>query len=111
MRMVVHGTFMINTIDGCLCMCDELSYDDDVCRDIFVTIRAAEGGELECLKYAHENGCQWDERTCTAAARNQHLNCLTYLHENGCPWNYETMATSKELCRRYAMENDCPKFS
>ena len=25
---------------------------------------AAENGHLECLKYAHENGCPWDEMTC-----------------------------------------------
>lgn len=88
-------------------LCDILSF----CRDIFVTIRSAEGGELECLTYAHENGCRWDERTCTAAARNQHLQCLTYLHENGCPWNYETLLISNGPCRRYAMDNNCPKFS
>ena len=81
------------------------------CRDIFVTIRSAEGGELDCLTYAHENGCRWDERTCTAAARNQHLKCLTYLHENGCPWNYETLLISNGPCRRYAVANNCPKFS
>ena len=25
-------------------------------------VLAAEGGHLECLKYAHEKGCPWDER-------------------------------------------------
>ena len=25
---------------------------------------AAKNGHLECLKYAHENGCPWDEDTC-----------------------------------------------
>ena len=29
---------------------------------------AARGGHLECLKYAHEKGCPWDERTCSDAA-------------------------------------------
>ena len=45
---------------------------------------AAEGGQLECLKYLHENGCAWDESTCEAAAEGGHLECLKYLHENGC---------------------------
>ena len=29
---------------------------------------AARGGHLECLKYAHEKGCPWDEETCSEAA-------------------------------------------
>ncbi len=39
---------------------------------------------LEILQYAHENGCEWDERTCSAAAENGHLKCLKYAHQNGC---------------------------
>ena len=38
---------------------------------------------LECLKYAHEKGCPWDEETCSKAAYNGHLDA----HENGCPWD------------------------
>ena len=75
---------------------------------------AAKYGRLECLKYAHENGClwnegkhayidensylecficpyknycTWDKLTCHDAARNGHLECLKYAHENGCPWD------------------------
>ena len=29
---------------------------------------AAKGGHLDCLKYAHENGCPWDASTCSSAA-------------------------------------------
>ena len=47
---------------------------------------AASGGHLECLKYAHENGCPWDEETCSEAAYGGHLECLKYAHEKGCPW-------------------------
>lgn len=25
---------------------------------------AAQNGHLDCLTYAHENGCEWDEDTC-----------------------------------------------
>ena len=39
--------------------------------------------DLECLKYAHENGCPWDKKTCSEAALNGHLECLQYAHENG----------------------------
>jgi hypothetical protein len=34
------------------------------------TKNAAEKGHLDCLKYAHENGCDWDEQTCANAAKN-----------------------------------------
>jgi hypothetical protein len=48
---------------------------------------AAGGGHLECLKYAHENGCPWDEDTCSMAAGGGNFECLKYAHENGCPWD------------------------
>ena len=28
-----------------------------------------------------------DENTCSYAAENGHLDCLVFAHENGCPWN------------------------
>ena len=37
---------------------------------------AASGGHLECLKYAHEQGCPSDEQTSLAAASGGHLECL-----------------------------------
>ena len=48
---------------------------------------AAENGSLECLKYLHENGCQWDEETCSTAACTGHIEFLKYAHENGCKWD------------------------
>ena len=47
-------------------------------------------GHLECLKYAREHGCPWDEETCRLAALNGQLECLKYAHENGCPWDEKT---------------------
>ena len=47
---------------------------------------AAMEGNLDVLKYAHENGCPWDEWTCSNAAKGGHMNVLEYAHENGCPW-------------------------
>ena len=32
-----------------------------------------------------EKGCPWDLVTCYFAAINGHLECLRYAHENGCP--------------------------
>ena len=47
----------------------------------------------ECLRYAHENGCPWDENTtCMYAAEGE--KCLRYAHENGCPWDVYTCASA-----------------
>ena len=81
---------------------------------------AAEGGHLECLKYAHENGSPWNERTCVAAAECGRLECLKYLHENGCEWHEDACAAAADgdtapaeghlECLKYAHENGCPMF-
>ena len=66
------------------------------------------GANLICLKYAHENGCPWNEDTCKVAAISGNLDCLKYAHENGCPWNedtYRAAAISDNLdCLKYAMK-------
>jgi len=31
-----------------------------------------------------KNGCPWGENTCSNAAENGHIECLKYAHENGC---------------------------
>ena len=53
---------------------------------------AAMDGHLDCLKYAHENGCPWDENTARYAALGGNLDCLKYVYENGCPWDVNTTA-------------------
>jgi hypothetical protein len=72
---------------------------------------AASTGHLECLKYLHQSGVHWDERTCSYASTNGHFDCLRYAHENGCPWNKFTVsgaATSGCIhCLRYSIENGC----
>jgi hypothetical protein len=42
------------------------------------------------LKWARENGCPWDERTCANAAEGGHLEVLKWARANGCPWDEET---------------------
>ena len=72
---------------------------------------AAKNGHLECLKYLHENGCPWDEKTCSKAAENGQLECLKYAHEKGCPWNEDTCSCANSNghleCLQYARENGC----
>ena len=57
---------------------------DEICN------YASSGGNLDCLKYAHENGCEWTSSTCCNATKNGHLECLQYAHENGCDWGMLT---------------------
>jgi len=80
---------------------------------------AARSGQLECLKYLHENGCPWDATACAYAARRNQLECLKYLHENGCPWDVNTYKSIHKWkldedisyileLEIYAMKHDCP---
>ena len=63
---------------------------------------AATNGHLECLKYAHENGCPWNSGTCKFAAENSHLECLKYAHENGCPYNKTELLKKCYInCKQY----------
>jgi hypothetical protein len=58
-------------------------------------------GHLDCLRYAHEHGAPWDERTTEKAAENFRMgsdgddglppseccmDCLRYAYFRGCPW-------------------------
>lgn len=71
-----------------------------------------EYGDLELLKYLHENGCDWNEETCIAAASYGYLNILKYLRKNGCPWNNDTavFATCNGHYALYdwTIANGCP---
>ena len=85
-------------------------------------------GNLELLKYAHENGCSLydviyvfsnklhsyieSSLICTYAASNGHLECLKYALENGCIRNSQicslAAANGHLDCLKYAHENGCP---
>ena len=67
---------------------------------------------MECLRYAHENGCPWNIDTCNYAAENGHIECLRYAHEHRCPWDESTCReaakTGQLECLQYAHESGCP---
>jgi hypothetical protein len=42
----------------------------------YVAKKAAENGQLECLKFMHKHGAAWDRFTCKEAAAGGHLECL-----------------------------------
>lgn len=99
MRMIMRP----QCADGCLG-----SMDSKACT------RAAKAGHLECLKYAHENGCRWTKRTCSHAAAGGHLDCLEYAHEHGCQWAdsedetcWSAAAGGHLECLKYAHEQGC----
>jgi hypothetical protein len=87
-----------------MCMRTELGWMSDVCYT------AAEFGHLECLKYAHENGCGW-YGVCGRAATFGQLECLKYAHENGCELDdmvtYFAASTGHLNCLKYAVEHGC----
>ncbi len=60
-------------------------------------IGAATNGHLDCLRYAHENGCEWSEITCRYAVRNGNLDYLYFASKNG-----------NLNCLRYVIDNKCP---
>ena len=47
------------------------------------------GGHLELLKWARENGCEWDAMTCASAAKSGNLDILKWARQNGCEWDQE----------------------
>lgn len=55
--------------------------------NVWLCNKAAEHGNLECLKYLRYIGCPWYEGACSYAAIGGQLECLKYLRENGCPWS------------------------
>jgi hypothetical protein len=45
-------------------------------------------GHLEILKWARDNGCPWNELTCSYAAEHGHLEVLKWAINNNCPGSY-----------------------
>jgi hypothetical protein len=66
----------------------------------------AKNGYLNCIIYAHENGCKWNQDTCSYAALNGYSEILEYAHKNGCKWNQDTCSNAAENghleCLKYA---------
>jgi len=45
------------------------------------TYKSAEYGNLECLKYAIDNGCTFNKNVFIIALKNKHSECIRYLYE------------------------------
>ena len=85
MLMVEHGRL------DCLRILHQKTNIDNLC------MYAAQYGNVDILKWAHEHGHSWNLLTCIYAA-NGHLDCLIYAYEHGCPYE-------KHACE-YAARND-----
>lgn len=61
---------------------------------------------VEGLRFAHENGCPFDDNTTQIAAELGAIHCLKYAVENGCPMHPNTVASAIEYgnlaCLQYA---------
>ena len=114
------------------CVANKCPIDENACA------YAADGGELEVLKYLREevkapwgsetasyaahNGHlhileylverkydEYDEDACLWAALNGHIDCLKYLHETAkAPWYSEAIRQAHPECLQYCLDNDCP---
>jgi hypothetical protein len=69
-------------------------------------------GKLGVSRYAHENGCPWNEWTCSVAGEKGQLEVMIYDHANVCPWDENTCTRAKSNGHtdvlEWARQNDCP---
>lgn len=64
---------------------------------------AAYKGNLECLTALHKAGYPWDSSTTIEAFRNNNMDCLRYAIENGCPFSMDlfTRGVQSPECAEY----------
>jgi hypothetical protein len=78
---------------------------EEFCKEV------ASLGHLEVLKWARENGCEWDSGTCAYAAQGGHLEVLKWARENGCDWDSNTCTYAAEgghlEVLKWAREHGC----
>jgi len=76
-----------------------------------VIIASVEGGQIDIVKWLHENGCPWNSYACNVAASINRLDILQYLHDNGCTWTVWTITCAAEKGHlevlRYLRQNGC----
>ena len=84
---------------------------------------AAYRGRLRVLQWLKYVECPWDAATCTGAVCGSKPEILKYAHENGCEWDENTYSwcfsyavedeplSSSVKMLQYLEENNCPKPS
>jgi len=103
----IYSNFHLNRFEG-FWICDEMictaakNGNMDIVRWLLSSkcsivdcgsciVAAAEGGNLEVLKYMRLLGFPWSETVCLGAAENGHFDVLKWAVSNGCPWNTSLM--------------------
>ena len=84
------------------------SHDSEWDEDAIVE-KAAEGGHLDIVQWAKENGCPLTESACQYAAGFGHFDTLKGLRDMGCPWDEGTTTyASTDEIYNWATKNGCP---
>lgn len=71
----------------------------------------AHGGHFECLRFAHENGCPWDEYTLKNAFLYRQWSCFWYALTHGCPCMDGVWTLVDLLSCVLALYTACKNFS
>jgi len=66
---------------------------------------AAKLGSVTSLASMLRFSSSWDETTTATASRFGHVECLRFAHENGCQWTETALATTHKECFDYATEH------
>lgn len=73
---------------------------------------AARGKSLKCLKYLHDNGCEWDDIVTLISVQQGNLEMLKYAYENNCPLNPNcckwAIIKGDLTILKYLVTNGCP---
>lgn len=69
------------------------------------TVDAAQADMIDCMIFAHENGCPWHRYTLQSAVTNGSNRCFVYAHENGAPWVRFTVSWAADYENEYALKH------
>ena len=67
--------------------------------------RAAEGGHLETLKWARENGCPWDCNVLRRAEARGHDRVAAWARNNGCPAEASFPSAEASFTHRFVVDD------
>ncbi|GFH53333.1 hypothetical protein CTEN210_09809 [Chaetoceros tenuissimus] len=90
---------------------NECPHDDPrICSNVVSSKNHEKAVEL--LKWLHEHGFPWDEKTCSSAAEYGNLKALQYMRSKGCPWNSVSFVNGIRNLHfevvEYCLRNNCP---
>lgn len=108
-----HERMAVAAREGMLAVMQYLHYvHPKLPRSESVCVQAVEGGHLECLRFAHENGWFCSKAVTEAAVQFGRPACLKYAFQHQCPFDAQTLCqqayqAGHVACLRYAHEHGC----